>query len=59
LTGAIAQKFRGAVSLSGSTGYVKNYVYDQRMKYRSPPLFLDPINAAWQIQRMNEQTPAQ
>jgi Tfp pilus assembly protein PilX len=58
LTGAIAQNFRGAVSLSGSTGYVKNYVYDSRMKYRSPPLFLDPINAAWQIQRMNEQTPA-
>lgn len=61
VNGAIAQMYRGAVGTSGgrgTTGYTKNYVYDDRMRYRNPPLFLDPVNAAWKIQRMNEQVPA-
>ena len=53
VTGAIAQRFRGAVgTVSGSTinsGYTKNYVYDQRLKYLSPPKFLDPVASAWGI----------
>jgi Tfp pilus assembly protein PilX len=62
--GAIAQRFRGAVgtfnSTNGtlSTGYTKDYNYDVRLRYRSPPFFLDPISAAWRIIRANEQVPA-
>jgi hypothetical protein len=58
VTGAIAQKFRGAVGTTRRTGYLKNYVYDDRLKYRSPPFFLDPVQAAWRVNRSNEQVPA-
>jgi len=58
VTGAIAQKFRGAVGTTARTGYLKNYVYDDRLKYRSPPYFLDPVQAAWKVNRSNEQVPA-
>lgn len=51
--GAIAQKYRGIVgTFSGgtiNTGYSKDYVYDQRLKYLSPPHFLDPVASAWKI----------
>jgi hypothetical protein len=56
--GAIAQKFRGAVGTTNPTGYTKNYVYDDRLRYRSPPFFLDPVQAAWKVNRSNEQVPA-
>lgn len=58
--GAIAQRFRGPVGTSGGygTGYLKNYLYDDRLKYRNPPFFLDPVAAAWRLLRMNEQVPA-
>ena len=58
VTGAIAQKFRGAVATTRPTGYTKNYVYDDRLRYRSPPFFLDPVQAAWKVNRSNEQVPA-
>lgn len=61
VTGVIAQKHRGIVGVGGSTissGYVKNYNYDERLKYRSPPYFLDPVQAAWRTLRQSEQTPA-
>ena len=47
--GAIAQRYRGIVGTIGTSGYLKNYTYDQRMKYQSPPYFLNPVAAAWQI----------
>jgi Tfp pilus assembly protein PilX len=56
--GAIAQKFRGPVGTTRPTGYTKNYEYDDRLKYRSPPFFLDPVSAAWKVLRSNEQVPA-
>ncbi len=60
--GAIAQKFRGPVgTVSGgtiATGYLKDYEYNDRLRYREPPYFLDPVQAAWRIARQNEQTPA-
>lgn len=56
--GAIAQRFRGAVGTNGGTGYLKNYIYDDRMKYRNPPFFLEPVSAAWRLLRTNEQVPA-
>jgi Tfp pilus assembly protein PilX len=60
VTGAIAQKFRGPVGTSGGsgTGYTKNYQYDDRLSYREPPSFLDPVQVAWRVARMTEQLPA-
>lgn len=53
VTGAIAQRYRGPVGTFSSgviyTGYLKNYVYDNRLKYMSPPKFLDPVAAAWGV----------
>ena len=62
VNGVIAQRFRGPVGTGGSsgnsTGYVKNYGYDDRLVYRSPPYFLDPVQSAWQVVRYDEQVPA-
>jgi hypothetical protein len=49
VNGAIAQKYRGIVGLINTSGYAKDYVYDQRLKYDSPPHFLNPVASAWQI----------
>ena len=60
--GAIAQRFRGPVGMfSGSSlqhGYPKDYEYDDRLRYRSPPYFVEPVKASWKIVRNNEQVPA-
>jgi hypothetical protein len=52
VTGVISQRYRGPVgTFSGPSivsGYAKNYVYDGRLKYLSPPHFLDPVAASWQ-----------
>jgi hypothetical protein len=55
VTGAIAQKYRGPVGNSAGTGYAKNYLYDQRLSYQSPPHFLEPVQTAWQITSWIEQ----
>ncbi len=51
--GAIAQRFRGTVATTNngkiSTGYVKNYVYDERFKYKAPPKFLNPITTTYGV----------
>ena len=53
VTGAIAQKFRGAVGTGNaygvSTGYSKNYVYDSRLTYVQPPYFLKPTSTPWKV----------
>jgi hypothetical protein len=51
VNGAISQKFRGAVGTTGGTGYIKDYNYDDRLRYLSPPEYLDPVQSAWHIQR--------
>lgn len=60
--GAIAQRFRGPVgTVSGLTiasGYRKDYEYNDRLRYREPPFFLDPVQASWRVARQNEQVPA-
>ena len=56
--GVIAQNFRGTVGTTGGTGYLKRYSYDDLMKFRTPPYFLEPVAAPWRIARMNEQVPA-
>lgn len=57
--GAIAQAFRGPVGTgNGSTGVTKNYVYDGRLKFLTPPHFLTPEQSNWKVTRMREQVPA-
>jgi len=51
--GAIAQKFRGTVGTgTGTTGYLKNYNYDDRLRFLTPPSFLKPEQSVdWTIGR--------
>jgi hypothetical protein len=56
--GAIAQRFRGPVGTTADTGYIKDYNYDDRFRYTSPPYFLDPVASAWRVIRHTEQVPA-
>ena len=62
VNGAIAQKYRGPVGTGSgsnpSTGFLKDYEYDDRFRYRSPPYFLNPIDSAWDVIRSHEQVPA-
>ncbi len=53
VNGAIAQKYRGAVGTVGSSGhgYLKDYNYDDRLRYQEPPHFFDPVQSAWHVQR--------
>jgi hypothetical protein len=55
VNGAISQKFRGAVGqyggYGGGRGYDKNYNYDDRLRYISPPHYLDPLQSGWHMQR--------
>jgi hypothetical protein len=61
INGAIGQHYRGPVGTGGAsitTGYLKNYNYDDRLRRVNPPYFLDPVNSAWRVVRFNEQIPA-
>jgi hypothetical protein len=64
IVGAIAQRYRGTVSTFNQatqtivTGFTKDYWYDDRFRYRSPPYFLSPIDSAWDVVRIHEQVPA-
>lgn len=55
MVGSITQKYRGAVGTFSSrtgqrqSGYLKNYVFDPRMAYETPPHFLEPVNTGWEI----------
>ena len=63
VNGVITQEFRGPVgTFSGSppvivSGYNKNYTYDTRLKYLSPPFFLNPTQSAWTRISYAELTP--
>jgi Tfp pilus assembly protein PilX len=62
VNGAIAQKFRGTVGQhSGGTpihGYAKDYNYNDELRFREPPHFVNPTESPWRIVRQNEQVPA-
>lgn len=62
LKGGMTQKFRGVVGTSGgsygSTGYTKDYNYDYRLRYLTPPHFLTPSLTGWRLSRYREQVPA-
>lgn len=49
--GAIAQKFRGAVGTTDSSGFIKDYEYDDRFKTSEPPSFIQPVKSDWVIGR--------
>ncbi len=59
INGAIAQIYRGPVGTGGGTavctGYDKDYVYDQRLRFSNPPSFIDPVEATWGTARYAEQ----
>jgi hypothetical protein len=57
VNGAISQKYRGAVGTTGGTGYLKNYNYDDRLRFQEPPHFLDPVQVSWRIQRQTIDAP--
>jgi hypothetical protein len=42
---------------SPASGYLKDYQYDDRLKYREPPQFLDPVTSSWNLLRESEQAP--
>lgn len=61
--GAIAQRWRGPVATAGSgstvsTGYLKDYVYDYRLQYLTPPYFLEPERSPWGRRQWTELVPA-
>jgi hypothetical protein len=62
VNGAIAQKFRGPVgTFSGgsiNSGYSKDYNYNDTLRYREPPYFVNPTDSPWKVIRQNEQVPA-
>lgn len=57
VTGAIAQTYRGTVSVKEGTGhnpapptgYTKNYHYDTRLKETAPPKFLAPTSTTYGV----------
>jgi type II secretory pathway pseudopilin PulG len=51
VNGAIAQKYRGAVGTTGNSGYLKNYTYDDRLRYIEPPSFIEPQQTDWVVGR--------
>jgi hypothetical protein len=54
--GSIAQEYRGAVGSGNppSTGYLKDYIYDTRLAYSSPPYFPQWVNAVWTVRQFGE-----
>jgi hypothetical protein len=49
--GAIAQRYRGAVGLVGSAGYLKDYHYDDRLHVLLPPYLFSLSTAGWLVSR--------
>jgi hypothetical protein len=51
INGAISEDWRGPVGTfgGGNTGYVKQYTYDARLTYLSPPDYLNPGTSSWQL----------
>ncbi len=53
--GSIAQRWRGIVGTGSiSTGYIKDYKYDQRLQTTSPPYFPPWANGEWAAETTGE-----
>lgn len=57
ITGTLTQRYRGVVR-QNTSGYAKNYLYDQRLRYDSPPRFLEPTISSFGSVRTAEAPPA-
>jgi Tfp pilus assembly protein PilX len=57
--GSIAQQWRGIVGTGGGsgTGFLKDYSYDTRLKFASPPYFPQWTNAVWAGKTTSELKP--
>jgi hypothetical protein len=51
VNGAIAQQYRGIVGRVNSSGYLKNYNYDDRLSVILPPYLFDLQNTQWAVFR--------
>ncbi len=51
VNGAIAQYSRGPVAITGTTGYLKHYTYDNRLHVTLPPYLFDIANSGWHVVR--------
>lgn len=52
VTGGMAQRWRGLIGTTDKLhGYRKEYRWDARLQTVSPPYFLEPVQAAWQVVR--------
>jgi hypothetical protein len=49
--GALAQRYRGTVGQVGSTGYLKDYHYDDRLHVILPPYLFSLSTAGWVVSR--------
>lgn len=50
VNGSISEDWRGPVGTgNSSTGYAKQYTYDQRLEYLSPPGYLNPGTSSWAL----------
>jgi hypothetical protein len=54
VNGGIAQRWRGPVGTSGGTGYLKNYGYDARLQYASPPYVQDIAETPYRVSQWAE-----
>jgi hypothetical protein len=54
INGVIAQRWRGPVGTSGGTGYLKNYGYDTRLQYDSPPYVQDITETPYRVSQWAE-----
>lgn len=51
VNGAIAQYYRGPVAVTGTTGYLKDYSYDDRLHVTLPPYLFDIATSGWHVVR--------
>ncbi|WP_244887038.1 hypothetical protein [Flavimobilis marinus] len=58
VNGSIIQNFRGTVATGTSTGYKKDYMYDDRYMYLAPPKFLNPVKTTYGVTKHAEVEPA-
>jgi hypothetical protein len=58
MNGAMGMNYRGVMGITGQSGTTKNYTYDSRLDYASPPHFINPVQSSFGAQLWSEITPA-
>lgn len=54
LRGSLGQNFRGPVGWVGNHGFTRDYEYDDRLRFISPPFFIDPVEAQFIVTAWSE-----